>query len=209
MDLFEAMRCAPTSRRFTDQPVQPAVLRRVLAIIEAIGQRSAYFALLQENGPARARLVELCRHGDFLAAQIAAHPLLLDELIDERLLPLVRNALLIVKRTAGSFVTGASVLAAGGAIVSATPATVQAYTVALTGTPVNGETWSVTVGGVTTNVAVNAAGDEFAEDLLVRTLHESNGLTADELVREIVNAVFTFIGASLMDDVTVVAIRGV
>src|SRR6202008_4454599 len=32
------------------------------------------------------RLVELCRHGDFLAAQIAAHPLLLDELIDERLL---------------------------------------------------------------------------------------------------------------------------
>ena len=62
------------------------MLRRVLAIIEAIGQRSAYFALLQENGPARARLVELCRHGDFLAAQIAAHPLLLDELIDERLL---------------------------------------------------------------------------------------------------------------------------
>ena len=65
---------------------QLPVLRRVLAIIEAIGQRSAYFALLQENGPARARLVELCRHGDFLASQIAAHPLLLDELIDERLL---------------------------------------------------------------------------------------------------------------------------
>ncbi|HYM28514.1 MAG TPA: bifunctional [glutamate--ammonia ligase]-adenylyl-L-tyrosine phosphorylase/[glutamate--ammonia-ligase] adenylyltransferase, partial [Steroidobacteraceae bacterium] len=64
---------------------QLPVLRRVIAIIEAIGQRSAYFALLQENGPARARLVELCRHGDFLAAQIAAWPLLLDELIDERL----------------------------------------------------------------------------------------------------------------------------
>ena len=65
---------------------QLPVLRRVLAIIEATGKRSAYFALLQENGTARARLVELCRHGDFLAAQIAAHPLLLDELIDERLL---------------------------------------------------------------------------------------------------------------------------
>jgi [glutamine synthetase] adenylyltransferase / [glutamine synthetase]-adenylyl-L-tyrosine phosphorylase len=65
---------------------QLAVLRRVLSIIEATGKRSAYFALLQENGAARARLVELCRHGDFLAAQIAAHPLLLDELIDERLL---------------------------------------------------------------------------------------------------------------------------
>ena len=65
---------------------QLPVLRRVLAIIEATGKRSAYFALLQENGAARARLVELCRHGDFLAAQIAAHPLLLDELIDARLL---------------------------------------------------------------------------------------------------------------------------
>jgi glutamate-ammonia-ligase adenylyltransferase len=65
---------------------QLPVLRRVLRIIEAVGQRSAYFALLQENGAARARLVELCRHGDFLATQIATHPLLLDELIDERLL---------------------------------------------------------------------------------------------------------------------------
>ncbi len=65
---------------------QLAVLRRILAILEAIGQRSAYFALLRENGAARARLVQLCAHGDFLARQIAAHPLLLDELIDERLL---------------------------------------------------------------------------------------------------------------------------
>jgi nitroreductase len=30
MDLYEAMRCAPTSRRFTDEPVAPGVLRRVL-----------------------------------------------------------------------------------------------------------------------------------------------------------------------------------
>jgi [glutamine synthetase] adenylyltransferase / [glutamine synthetase]-adenylyl-L-tyrosine phosphorylase len=65
---------------------QLAVLRRVLRIIEAIGQRSAYFALLQESAVARARLVELCGHGDFLAQQIASYPLLLDELIDERLL---------------------------------------------------------------------------------------------------------------------------
>ncbi|MGH8132258.1 MAG: bifunctional [glutamate--ammonia ligase]-adenylyl-L-tyrosine phosphorylase/[glutamate--ammonia-ligase] adenylyltransferase, partial [Steroidobacteraceae bacterium] len=65
---------------------QLAVLRRILAIIEATGRRSAYFALLRENGPARTRLVELVAHGEFLTAQIAAHPLLLDELIDERLL---------------------------------------------------------------------------------------------------------------------------
>jgi glutamate-ammonia-ligase adenylyltransferase len=67
---------------------QLPVLRRVLNIIEATGKRSAYFALLQENGAARARLIELCRHG-FLATQIAAHPLLLDELIDKRLLSLL------------------------------------------------------------------------------------------------------------------------
>jgi [glutamine synthetase] adenylyltransferase / [glutamine synthetase]-adenylyl-L-tyrosine phosphorylase len=65
---------------------QLALLRRVLRILEAIGQRSAYFALLHENAVARGRLVELCGHGDFLASQIAAQPLLLDELIDERLL---------------------------------------------------------------------------------------------------------------------------
>jgi [glutamine synthetase] adenylyltransferase / [glutamine synthetase]-adenylyl-L-tyrosine phosphorylase len=65
---------------------QFAVLRRILRIIEAIGQRSAYFALLHENRAARERLVELSGHGEFLASQIASHPLLLDELIDERLL---------------------------------------------------------------------------------------------------------------------------
>ncbi len=62
-----------------------AVLRRLLRVIEAIGMRSAYFALLLENGIARHRLIELARHGDFLTTQIAAWPLLLDELIDERL----------------------------------------------------------------------------------------------------------------------------
>jgi glutamate-ammonia-ligase adenylyltransferase len=63
-----------------------ATLKRILKILEAIGQRSVYFALLHESAAARRRLVELCGHGDFLAEQIAAYPLLLDELIDERLL---------------------------------------------------------------------------------------------------------------------------
>ena len=71
---------------------QLPVLRRVLRIIEAIGQRSAYFALLQESSAARARLVELCGHGDFLAQQIASYPLLLDELIDERLADMMSRA---------------------------------------------------------------------------------------------------------------------
>jgi [glutamine synthetase] adenylyltransferase / [glutamine synthetase]-adenylyl-L-tyrosine phosphorylase len=65
---------------------EPAVtLERVLSIIEAIGKRSAYYALLNERADARSRLVEICGYGDFLVRQIAANPLLLDELIDERL----------------------------------------------------------------------------------------------------------------------------
>jgi [glutamine synthetase] adenylyltransferase / [glutamine synthetase]-adenylyl-L-tyrosine phosphorylase len=59
------------------------VLRRVLRVLEAIGSRSAYFALLNENAVVRRKLVELAALGEFLAAQIASHPLLLDELLDE------------------------------------------------------------------------------------------------------------------------------
>ena len=62
---------------------QVDVLRRVLRVLEAIGSRSAYFALLNENAQVRRKLVELAARGEFLAAQIASHPLLLDELLDE------------------------------------------------------------------------------------------------------------------------------
>ncbi|HEY1724853.1 MAG TPA: bifunctional [glutamate--ammonia ligase]-adenylyl-L-tyrosine phosphorylase/[glutamate--ammonia-ligase] adenylyltransferase [Steroidobacteraceae bacterium] len=62
-----------------------AALRRLLRVLEAIGARTAYLALLQHNARARLHLVELATHGDFLTDQIAAHPLLLDELIDERI----------------------------------------------------------------------------------------------------------------------------
>ena len=65
------------------QPLE--ALRHLLRIVEAIGARSAYFALLLEHHAARRRLVELARHGEFLTAQIAAHPLLLDELLKDRL----------------------------------------------------------------------------------------------------------------------------
>jgi glutamate-ammonia-ligase adenylyltransferase len=62
---------------------QTDVLRRVLKVLEAIGSRSAYFALLNENAQVRRQLVELAALGEFLATQIASHPLLLDELLDE------------------------------------------------------------------------------------------------------------------------------
>jgi [glutamine synthetase] adenylyltransferase / [glutamine synthetase]-adenylyl-L-tyrosine phosphorylase len=60
-------------------------LGRVLDILERIGGRTVYLALLNENPRARERLLELCAHSKFLADQIAAFPLLLDELLDERL----------------------------------------------------------------------------------------------------------------------------
>jgi glutamate-ammonia-ligase adenylyltransferase len=62
------------------------VLRRILRILEAIGARSVYFALLSERADARSRLVELCAQSEFLAQLLAAYPMLLDELIDDRLL---------------------------------------------------------------------------------------------------------------------------
>ena len=62
---------------------QADVLRRVLRVLEAIGSRSAYFALLNEHPTARRKLVDVARIGEFLTAQIASHPLLLDELLDD------------------------------------------------------------------------------------------------------------------------------
>lgn len=67
----------------TDQPA--VTFDRVARILERIGGRTVYLALLNENAAALQRLVRLCSQSQFLADQIAAHPLLLDELIDERL----------------------------------------------------------------------------------------------------------------------------
>jgi glutamate-ammonia-ligase adenylyltransferase len=64
----------------------PMVMARVVRILEMIGGRTVYLALLNESEVALRRLVGLCAQSQFLADQIAAFPLLLDELIDERLL---------------------------------------------------------------------------------------------------------------------------
>ena len=73
-----AMACAGASK-----PVK--ALEAALRVIDAIGRRSAYIALLNENQAALERLVNLCGSSDFLARQVAAHPLLLDELLDQRI----------------------------------------------------------------------------------------------------------------------------
>jgi glutamine synthetase adenylyltransferase len=60
------------------------VVQRVLRVLEAIGARSSYLALLKEQPAALERLLEVCATSGFLARQIADFPLLLDELIDPK-----------------------------------------------------------------------------------------------------------------------------
>ncbi len=65
-------------------PAPASVVQRVLRVLEAIGTRSSYFALLKEQPAALSRLIEVCAISGFLSRQIADFPLLLDELIDAK-----------------------------------------------------------------------------------------------------------------------------
>jgi [glutamine synthetase] adenylyltransferase / [glutamine synthetase]-adenylyl-L-tyrosine phosphorylase len=67
------------------QRAAPAtVVQRVLRVLEAIGTRASYLALLKEQPSALDRLIEVCAISGFLSRQIADFPLLLDELIDAK-----------------------------------------------------------------------------------------------------------------------------
>ena len=59
-------------------------LRRLLAMLQNILRRSAYLALLDEQPDALERVVDVVAHSALLAERLAAHPLLLDELLDSR-----------------------------------------------------------------------------------------------------------------------------
>ena len=61
-----------------------STLRRVLPLLRAIGRRSAYLALLNENPMALERLLALARQSEFLIRLVSSDPLLLDELLDAR-----------------------------------------------------------------------------------------------------------------------------
>lgn len=60
-------------------------LSRLAGVLQSVGRRSAYFALLNENPGALERLVRICGRSEMLARQVAEHPLLLDELLDPRI----------------------------------------------------------------------------------------------------------------------------
>ena len=67
------------------EPEPGLTLARTLKVIASIARRSAYLALLYENGPARDRLVHVCGLGETLAKQLSSVPALVDELLDARI----------------------------------------------------------------------------------------------------------------------------
>ena len=69
-----------------DASMEATLVKRLRSIVESIGGRTAYLSLLNENPQALERLVGVCEHGEFLVRQVAAFPILLDELVDERVL---------------------------------------------------------------------------------------------------------------------------
>ena len=79
--------CAVISRivsMIREYPRPASTLRRVLPLLRAIGRRSAYLALLNENPMALERLLALARQSEFLIRLVTSSPLLLDELLDAR-----------------------------------------------------------------------------------------------------------------------------
>jgi len=63
-----------------------AVVRRLLALLDAVGGRSAYLALLIEHPPLLPRLAQLMGASAWAADYLTRRPLLLDELLDARVL---------------------------------------------------------------------------------------------------------------------------
>lgn len=63
-----------------------AALQRALALLEAISGRDAYLALLQQYPDALRRVMDMMAASRHAAQFLAAHPILLDELLDQRTL---------------------------------------------------------------------------------------------------------------------------
>ena len=72
-------------QRLAHRPRAEVTFGRLLEIVEMIAGRTVYLALLNENARALERLVDLASQSQFLTNQVAAFPLLLDELLDARL----------------------------------------------------------------------------------------------------------------------------
>jgi len=62
------------------------VLPRALQLVKTIARRSVYLSLLVENPMALSQLVKLCEASSWISDQLTRYPLLLDELLDPRVL---------------------------------------------------------------------------------------------------------------------------
>jgi glutamate-ammonia-ligase adenylyltransferase len=83
----------------THEPL--TTLSRLIRLVEAIGRRATYFALLVENPMVLSQLVKLAAASEWIASWIALHPIVLDELLDPASLyvPLTREGLAEELRT--------------------------------------------------------------------------------------------------------------
>jgi len=78
-------RVLPALLHATSACPRPALaVRRWLALLQPLLRRTSYLALLDEQPAALARLVDVITRSALLAERLAAHPLLLDELLDSR-----------------------------------------------------------------------------------------------------------------------------
>jgi len=59
-------------------------LARLLRLVQAVARRSVYLALLDEQPAALKRLATVFSRSEFLADRVIAHPLLIDDLLDDR-----------------------------------------------------------------------------------------------------------------------------
>ena len=67
-------------------PNRDATLERVLLLLESVGRRESYLALLEQYPQALARVAELMSASPWAAQYLTQHPILLDELLDTRTL---------------------------------------------------------------------------------------------------------------------------
>jgi glutamate-ammonia-ligase adenylyltransferase len=88
--LVPRMLTAAASTRGPDE-----TFARLVHLLEAIGRRASYLALLVENPMALSQLAKLCAASPWIAGWIAQHLIVLDELLDPRALttPLTRETL--------------------------------------------------------------------------------------------------------------------
>ena len=66
--------------------IKDETVQRVAGLLRAVAGRSVYLAFLADHPDALARLIELFAASGWIAQQITRHPLLLDELLDPRVL---------------------------------------------------------------------------------------------------------------------------